>query len=227
MKEMITPIFVATPAYKPTDEFAVSVFSFLSEASKKYDITYHSVWGKELVVAQNIIADRFLQSHSEWLLFLEDDHSGHTVAMLDDLMQSGHRLVGIKYYSRWYPYTLTALNSNYDMHIFSKGEYEEVALMGFGMTLIHRSVFDVLDKPYFRLNDKTNGITTHATDKNFCDRLIEKGVVPVVCNKHCLTHRGINDTNVIDKMMAFPYRSYRADIIAQHRERKERSLCQN
>jgi hypothetical protein len=224
MKEMITPIFVATPAYKPTDEFAVSVFSFLSEASKKYEITYHSVWGKELVVAQNIIADRFLQSHSEWLLFLEDDHSGHTVAMLDDLMQSGHRVVGIKYHARWYPFTLTALNDKYEMHVFSKGEYQEVGLIGFGMTLIHRSVFDVLDKPYFRLNDRTNGITTHATDKNFCERLIEKGVVPVVCNTHCLKHRGIDDTNVVEKMMAFPYRTYRDEQIA---EKKARLQCQN
>jgi hypothetical protein len=207
MKEMKTPIFVATPAYKPTDEFAVSVFSFLSEASKTYEITYHSVWGKELVVAQNIIADRFLQSHSEWLLMLEDDHSGHTVAMLDDLMQSGHRFVGIKYHARWYPFTLTSLNDKYEMHVFSKSEYEDVALIGFGMTLIHRSVFDALDKPYFRLNAKPED--TYATDKNFCERLIEKGVVPVVCNTHCLKHRGIDDTNVVEKIMEFPYRTYR------------------
>jgi hypothetical protein len=114
------------------------------------------------------------------------------------------------------------------MHIFSKGEYEEAALMGFGMTLIHRSVFDVIDKPYFRLNDETNGITTHATDKNFCNRLIEKGIMPVVCNKHCLTHRGINDTNVVDKLTSVSHRSYSTYAIAKHKARlKERSQCQN
>jgi hypothetical protein len=217
-------LFIGVACHEPTQEFVSSLGVFLPELRKHYNLTYQEVWGEELVVAQNIIARSFLSSHTDWLLMLEDDHSGHTVEMVDDLINSNHRFCGIKYHSRWYPYTLTALNERYELHLFNDKDYDEVALIGFGMTLIHRSVFYVLEKPYFRLNEVDKNIQSYATDRDFCQRLIEKGIVPVVCNKHCLTHRGINDTNVIDKMMAFPYRTYRDEQIA---EKKARLLCQN
>jgi hypothetical protein len=156
---------------------------------------------------------------------LEDDHSGHTVEMLDDLINSGHRFVGIKYHARWYPFIVPFLRYEDSINIFRYGDedkYIPVDLMGFGMTVIHRSVFDVIDAPYFEVNDSPKH--TYATDRKFCKKVQQVGVQPYMCNKYCLKHRDIDDSNFMQKLMEFPYHTYRNEQIA---EKKARLQCQN
>lgn len=207
-------LFIGVACHKPTAEFVSSLGEFLPQVREKYNVTYQEVWGEELVVAQNRIARSFVSSHTDWLLMLEDDHSGHTVEMVDDLVNSGHRFCMMRYHSRWYPYIVCGLNYN-NVNMFKPtDDYAPVELIGFGMTVIHRSVFDLLELPYFRTNDKYKG--DYATDQNFCKRCLEVGVQPYICSKHCLTHRGINDDNCVEKMLEFPYRDW---MISQKRKK--------
>ena len=200
-------LFIGVACHKPTAEFVSSLGEFLPKVREKYNITYQEVWGEELVVAQNRIARSFISSHTDWLLMLEDDHSGHTMEMLEDLLNSGHRFCMIRYHSRWYPFIVAGLDYNKRNLFGSKEDYKPVDLIGFGMTVIHRSVFDLLDVPYFRENED-NKTGSYATDRDFCNRCLEVGVQPHICNKHCITHRGINSDNCIEKMLEFPYRDW-------------------
>ena len=202
-------LFIGVACHKPTAEFVSSLGLFLLKVREKYDVTYQEVWGEELVVAQNRIARSFISSHTDWLLMLEDDHSGHTVEMLDDLINSGHRLCGVKYHARWYPFIIPFLRYDDSINILRYDETEEyisVDLIGFGMTAIHRSVFDMIDVPYFEVNDKPEG--TYATDRKFCLKAQKAGIQPYMCNKYCLKHRDVDDGNFMEKMMEFPYRDY-------------------
>lgn len=208
-------LFIGVACHKPTAEFVSSLGEFLPQVREKYNVTYQEVWGEELVVAQNRIARSFVSSHTDWLLMLEDDHSGHTVEMLDDLINSGHRFCGIKYHARWYPFIVPFLRYEDGVNVFGySGDYVAVDLIGFGMTVIHRSVFDIIDAPYFEVNDVPKG--TYATDRKFCKKVQKVGVQPYVCNKHCLKHRGIDDSNFMKKLMGFPYRDY---MISARRKR--------
>jgi hypothetical protein len=199
-------LFIGIACHKPTSEFMDSLGKFLPSLSERYKITNHEVWGEELVVAQNKIANTFLASHTDWLLMLEDDHSGHTVEMVDDLINSGHRFCMMRYHTRHYPYVIAGLNYDHMGIKVSNTKYYPVDLIGFGMTMIHRSVFEDLDKPYFRNNCGNEFNGSYATDKNFSKRCLEVGIQPYICNTHCLDHRGINSDNCVDKFMEYSCR---------------------
>lgn len=202
-------IFVGVACHKPWKEHTESLAAFLQECSLKYDIECLQVYGKELVDAQNQIAERFLASGKPYLLMLEDDNWGFTLKMLDALVEPGFYLCGMKYFSRHYPYVSMPLpffkyyelttddeEFEYEMNIlgFPNGGYHTCGLTGFGMTLIKRECFDELEKPYFRINTHKNGKRkSYATDQNFCNRLREKGILPVGCFDYCVTHRHINN----------------------------------
>lgn len=204
-----TRIFIGVACYKPYNEFMESLSCFLQNCSLKYNISCYMVYGKSLVDAQNDIAEQFMLSGSDYLLMLEDDHWGHTVDMLDDLIQCDKMVCGIKYYSRHYPFVVMPMDNKgfedskekFEMNISTpKTKYAICGLTGFGMTLIKREVFNVLDKPYFRLNTTECGELQkgYATDQDFCNRLRGLGHEIYGCFSHCLTHRGINDSTVDD-----------------------------
>lgn len=203
-------IFVGIACHKPWREHTESLAAFLQECSLKYDIECLQVYGKQLVDAQNQIAERFLNSGKPYLLMLEDDNWGFTLEMLDALVDPGFYVCGMKYYSRHYPFVSMPLDffqhfqeeddKEYSMNILGhpEGGYHTCGLTGFGMTLIKREVFAELEKPYFRLNILSHKSLrpSYATDQDFCKRLREKGILPVGCFDYCVTHRHLNDQTV-------------------------------
>lgn len=209
-----TKIFIGIPCHKPYKEFMESLSCFLAEVSKKYQVCAYSVYGKSLVDAQNEIAEVYVKSGYDYLLMLEDDHWGHTLEMLETLLQHDKLVCGIKYYSRHYPFVVIpmAYKDYFDKHHFemniygSKEDIAESGLVGFGMTLIKRVVFDILARPYFRLNTDEQGNVQkgYATDQDFCNRVRQTGNKIFGCFNHCLTHRGLDDHTVLierDKAM--------------------------
>jgi hypothetical protein len=172
------------------------------------------VFGKELVDAQNQIAERFLQSGKEYLLMVEDDNWGFTLEMLDALVAADKPLIGVKYFSRHSPHVILpmrplSLNKGL-MELIGPSGVIPAYLVGFGMTLIKRLVFDYLEKPYFDLNENAaNSHCHYATDHNFCHRLMSAGVAVFGLYDYCLEHRGIgmgNVEQVREKMLSNSFR---------------------
>lgn len=210
-------ILIGVPAYKPLKQFLVSLSKFQTALSQtEHEFNYCWVEGYKLVDAQNYIAEMFLEGDWEYLLFLEEDHWGHTKSMLEKLIEANAHVASVKYYSRHYPFICCLLKysgkkqlvkkySQYPIH--QKG-YAECDLLPFGMTLIRRDTFNHLTKPYFRLNifkgqepiKRQDGSINNsiATDRNFSDRLRAKGIKLMGYFDECLTHNGINN-ETIDK----------------------------
>ena len=206
----VVSILIGIPMYEPTLEFQLSLSSFLSEIESKgghYRVDVMEVKDKPLVDAQNQIADYFI-SHDkyDYLLILEDDHSGHKVAMLRALLKANAPVCGINYFSRHFPYYSCLMEDRYPetpMTRFvakdiDKG-YAECDLVGFAMALFKREVFEKLDKPFFRLN-KFAPDNSYATDIDFSDRCRASGIKLIGCFDYVLCHRDINKENRFEKM---------------------------
>ena len=206
--EMRIKILVGVPCYQPYEEFTKSLSAFLQLSSLKYDISCYMVYGKSLVDAQNDIGEVFIKGDYDYLLLTEDDIWGHTVEMLDDLIAGETDVISIKYFSRHYPYVVIPMPKGihkeagmFQMNIVGcKDKYANSSLLGFGMTLIKRKVFECLDKPYFRLNKNKDGSERkgYATDQDFAERVDKCGLGLKGCFAHCLTHRGLNEQTVTE-----------------------------
>ena len=202
---MAGSILFGIPLHKPHDSFLCSLPKFILQCSENYNIKVKVVEGKSLVEAQNEIANYFIDNTDcSHLLFLEDDHSGHTVEMLHALLKPNVDVCGMNYYCRWYPYyacNMEEIYSDRDNQRFAgieqEGGYRECDLVGFGMTLYNRKVFKVLPRPYFTLNKRGERYAkSYATDEDFCDRLKQHGFKITGCFEYTLTHRGITKENV-------------------------------
>lgn len=199
-------ILAAIATVTPDRRFIESLPTFFRDCGKlNLEIDVLWVWNNPLVEAQNIFADKVLEGGYDYLLTLEDDHWGMTSDMLEACLNADTRVCGIPYHSRHLPFMkipmkysgTTDLHGNklYDSVKETSG-YHESDLIGFGFTLIRSDVFRILDRPYFRLNTDTMvGVGPRATDIDFCQRLIAKGIRPVGCFDYTLNHREITEEN--------------------------------
>lgn len=147
--------------------------------------------------AQNKIAKDFIQTGYDYLLLLDDDQWGHTIEMLDCLINANTNVATIKTYSRHYPYMCALLNYVNDNAVvpIENGEgYVECDLTGFPMTLIHKDTFNKLEQPYFR--SYIDGGRDWNTDVDFFKRLNEVNIKPIGCFQYCLNHDKITQDNV-------------------------------
>ena len=202
-------IFIGIAKHNTYDKFIESMSIFLPSIKEDHEVEVYETEGKVLVDAQNEIAEQFLKSDKDYLLILEDDHCHHTKDMVTDLLNANTHVCAINYYSRHYGKLPTLLNKTgsedfrkaYTQTTYTEGLHE-VDLCGFGMTLIKREVFDILDEPYFQPNEYYiklgKDVSNKATDQNFCDRLDKHGIKPIGCFNHVLTHRGVSKDNYIN-----------------------------
>lgn len=231
-------ILVGYPTLNPDGRFLNSLSKFIKQSKKKYSIEVLPIVGKELVDAQNSIARYFLyNTEAEYLLLLEDDHYGHKVEMLDAMVKHNVEVTSINYYSRHFPYYSCLMRELSDRGQdarfaglgYTQG-FEICDLSGFAMMLIKRSVFKVLDKPYFRLN-KFGGPGSYATDIDFCDRLKLAGVAIWGCFDYCLAHRDITPENRMEKLIEGMKLSRNNDILEKlnliRRKKDNESFARN
>lgn len=228
-------IFIGIPCYEPLEEFELSLSAFLHECADEYSLTVCRVYGKKLVDAQNDIATQFMASDCEYLLMLEDDHAGHTKQMLNDLVESGYDMCGNYYYSRHYPYVVIPVPlkdpsdpTEWSMTTIKPNtKFAEMGLCGFGMTLLKRRVFELLDKPYFNRNVYKDGSTQrgYATDQDFCIRLHKLGLTVGGSYATCLSHRGIDDTTVHEFRDKDVYKNMMHRRFAYHRKRESNAVA--
>ena len=197
-------ILIAIPTYKFYSLFWESLSRFCLELNGHYKYDIYTVCYKTLVDAQNDISEYFLKRDYTHLLMLEDDHHGHTKAMLDALVRPNVDVCGINYYSRWFPYNSCLMEEVYPDRpnqkycpVDCKSGYKECDLIGFGMTLISRRVLELLPKPTFIRNRPEKEHSGYATDEAFCVKLKSHGIKLLGCWDYTLAHRDINKDNVI------------------------------
>ena len=189
-------ILVAIPSSRFYQPFWESLSFFLIEAKKKYEIEVNVVRDKKIAEARTDLVNSFLSGNADYILFLDDDHEGHTVDMLDALVNRNDYVCAIKCLSRFFPYLPNILfysgesnpHMKYELRDMGSGMHEH-DLVGFGMTLIRRDTFSKIEKPYF-VSDE--GLNCHE-DNYFCDKLQSKGIKPIGCFDFCLPHQGIDE----------------------------------
>ncbi len=190
-------ILIGIPTIREDKNFWESMRKFLPEMSNEHDIEIVEVKNKMVDDARNIIVDKFLESDKDYLLFLDDDHSNHTVDMVNALFIPKTEVCAMKCYSRSFPHLCTLMS--YSGLSYARGRYQsmelnegykECALVGFGMTLIKKSIFSKLKKPYFI---KANNLNE---DNYFCENMIELGIYPIGCFDYVCTHNGVDDNNL-------------------------------
>lgn len=200
----MTKIFIGIPTIRNYEPFWSSLENFLGKISDKYTYELLKVSNKSLSEARNEIVSRFLNSDKDYLLFLDDDHSGHTVEMLDSLMDplinNGRMVCAIKCYTKFFPFFSNLLQqSGVDLGDGSgkyrpieedKGYYE-CDVVGFGMTLVSRETFKRIKEPYFI--SKNN----YKEDVYFCDKLNLSGMRAIGCFDYVLDHQGIGNNNAL------------------------------
>lgn len=187
---------IGIPSARYYQPFWESISSFLVEAKKKYEIEVNVVRDLPIDQARTKIVESFLSGSADYLLFLDDDHEGHTIEMLNALVSVNTHVCAIKCHSRFFPYLPNVLyysgfpneRVKYKYHEMGNG-FHESDLVGFGMTLIRRDTFDKFELPYFVGEDNRK------EDNYFCDKLIKSGIRPVGCWDFTLSHQGIGSHN--------------------------------
>lgn len=190
-------IMIGIPSVRERSDFRLSMKKFLPELSKKYHIEVIEVKNRTIPDARQMIADFFICKDFDYLLFLDDDHSNHTVDMVDALVNADTYVCAIKCYSRYFPHSpclmdysgINMTDAKYSPK-FNKSGYDLCDVVGFGMTLIRKDTFNKLSRPFFV------GENNQKEDNYFCDKLQEIGIKPVGCFNYTLTHDGIDETNI-------------------------------
>jgi hypothetical protein len=209
MKQSHRPsILIGIALYEPEERFISSLKTFLKQCENHYDLELLSLVNSkelpDLVSKQNYIADYFLKSEKEYLLLLESDMWGFERNHLKALLRSNSEVCGMNYFSRWYPYYSCNMRKvdylgDVGQPLFAglqdtKG-YRDCDLVGYGMTLYKREVFEHLARPFFRLN-KFGGEGSYATDIDFSERCKEANIRMVGCFEYTLNHRDVTPQNV-------------------------------
>lgn len=194
-------IYIGVCRTRDDERFIESFRNFTDSICNKYSICINTVRDTYLPDAQNYLAREFLNNGYDYLLLLDDDHSGHTLGMLQTLIDANTYVATIKTYSRHYPYSCADLNylpNNKNLALpienVEGNGYIECDLTGFPMTLVSRETFEFLDQPYFRSYE--SGGRAWNSDVDFFNRLSLHGIKPIACFQHCLNHDKITQENV-------------------------------
>lgn len=194
-------ILVCVPSTREYKPFLESFDKFIIECRKNHTIVTFIVKDKRLKDVQNEAAQKFMSGNFDYLLFMDDDHWGHTPEMLECLINANAYMATIKSYSRHYPYFSCLMNRIPDSTFFSGIDYAqgyvEVDMTGFSMTLLRRDLLQKIGVPYFE--EEHEGGRDWVTDTIFCRKLNSMGIKPVGCFQHCLPHFDITDENVLQR----------------------------
>lgn len=198
-------LFVGIPTIRHYQPFWDSVSSFLPAIRLEgIGVQECIVRGQDIATARNMIAKAFLESDCDYLLFLDDDHSGHTLemldAILDPMLENNAYVCAVKCYKKGFPYdtnllVFSGINQKALGLKEGVGEFRAIDapngymymdVVGFGMTIIRKKAFLLAGEPYFVSEDNSH------EDNYFCKRLHQFGIQPVGCFQYALEHDGIS-----------------------------------
>lgn len=129
-----------------------------------YNVNFSIIFGQEIGVARQALAEQAVSSGCKYLFFLGDDVEcpGHTLRQLIYRMEQDPTIdvVGGVYVAKAQPAAPLVFRGNgqgtyWDWKV---GEFFEVTGLGMDCTLIRVSLFERLSKPWFRTVDKDSNI---------------------------------------------------------------------
>ena len=157
-------------------DFAMSLSRMIAYTTKNCpDIEVMIENPKSSIVTKGryLCAKRAIEVGADWLLFLDSDMA-FPEDILERLLSHKKDIVGCNYVTRTLPMKPTARHKFDGKPIGHAAKpMTEVKYIATGCLLIHMSVFDDLEAPYFFIgwDKKTNSIT--GEDYNFCDAVRE------------------------------------------------------
>lgn len=197
-------LFFAVTKTREDSKFQSSFLALIESCRSKYEIEVGLVWNTVLCDAQNTLANAFLLGDADYMILFDDDQSGHTIEMVDCLINANAYMATMKTYGRHFPYYSALMkrvmvngNARY-VGIERDTGYVECDLTGFPMTALRRDLFDIIEYPYFRQMPDSGG-RKWATDEEFCLRLEKHGIKPMGCNQFVLAHGDITEENVQER----------------------------
>lgn len=151
-----------------------------------YNMRFGQVWHMKIAEARNALVEQALEQESKFLFFLGDDVvvPGHAMRKLIYRMENMDDLgvVGGIYCSKVDPPSPLVFRGNGKGSYWKwkVGEFFEVTGLGMDATLIRCSVFEELEKPWFKtvnIDDYEEGVSNAEAwteDLWFCKRVIEE-----------------------------------------------------
>src|ERR1700744_5070309 len=108
----VKSLLIGVPSNRQDSRFLTSLNNLISQLEGRYKVSLILEKWQNLPDAQNHITDYFLSRDFDYLLFLDDDHWGHTVEMVDCLVNANADMATIKTYVRHYPYQVALWKFN-------------------------------------------------------------------------------------------------------------------
>lgn len=142
-------------------------------------VSLHMNYGSNIVSQRYELAKEALATRADFLLWLDSDMHFPS-DLIDKLLNRKAQLVGVPYTTRIRPIRSTAFKSrmDYDARI-NKGSdpkgIEKVAALGFGCVMIHRSVFEKTEKPWFGLKYEPSSQSIMGEDIYFFEKAADAG----------------------------------------------------
>lgn len=217
MPKTTTEILVGIPRANYDPGFQDSLSSLTASVPENYVLTVYEIYDRQRDEAREAIVEYFLtKTQAPYLLFLDDDHTGHTWSMVQSLLDKDAYFSSINCFARYFPYqfTVSALDPAYHDHygpdnLNTKRGWSKCRFAGFGMALIRRDLFDHIEPPYFKCDSRGE-----REDNYFCEKILNAGLDIWGCFDHNLPHAGITQQNVLEKR-----RTGFRDYVVRHNRR--------
>ena len=147
---------------------------------------------------RNRLVRELLDSNREWLLFMDSDMAPSRRALMQ-LLAHDLPAVGALYFTRHPPYGPCAsellpprpgepMCAIPTLRVDPTSPLKRVELIGTGFLLLHRSIFEALEKPWFSHEDAGEG---SAEDVYFCRRLRDAGLPLYLDTSLVVRHVGV------------------------------------
>jgi len=174
-------VYVGIPT---TGNIRVDLMFFLLNTDKEYDIRVDYTTYGQIPHNRNKLVDRFLKTDYEWFFFIDSD----TLPPFDVLeMTKNGKDICSGVYFQWdggkqkldpLVYRTTENDFHKEYIVFNETSEEdlvEVDGIGAGCLLIHRKVFEAIEKPYFLFVYNREGQLEIGEDFFFCQKAQEAG----------------------------------------------------
>jgi len=167
-------VFIAIPT---VGNMRTELAMFLLQLKQNdYDVRMSFTLSGGVIHNRNLLVKSFLETDCEWFLFIDSD----TVPpsnILDMIENNKTICSGVSHIYKDNNFSISVYGKykgklNY-IQEDSKEDLIEVDGVGTGCLLIHRKVFDRLNKPYFETVYDKNGMVEVSEDLNFCKKAQE------------------------------------------------------
>lgn len=205
----IPRILIGVPILAWTHEFALSFLEFWTDLMTyqhkglAFQVSYKFAYRRPVHMAEEELAEFAVKTGCTHVLLMDDDIYDVKAKDLVTLLKADKDVIGGIMFTSGFPFSMCGFR-RYDLKAKLKDQpllhgparlYEipedqrvgiqEADLIPFGFTLIKTSVFDKIDKPWFRCD------TVAPTDSWFMDSVMDKGIQPYCHFDVWLNHRGV------------------------------------